>query len=341
MGKSRKAQILGPCLFCGGPTDGRHPEHVIPLWMQTDHGLSNKRMGLPNDTTLRFRHAKVPACETHNQIFGRIEARLKDAVASPMEIYLWAFKVHAGLWYLDSRLVHDQRAPQRGSIRTLDLEGEELRKARESRLALFRSVARFHHMSGTFSPSPPGSVFQLPSRSQTFGFVHHPQGFVGVNLPPWFYAVCILDGGAALQCGEYSGLWMQAGRRVPALFRGLMTDVPLPDNEDGLFERLWMAVVAWGVLRQDEVTEVSRDAACWKLSVPPWKPPLRLLFPAFTNLAHGFGVHFAPHGSQLIATARPDVLREWKRRWQGQGVPQLILPSHLLRERARDGGQRP
>jgi hypothetical protein len=192
MSNRKKEPLLGPCLFCGGPTDGLHPEHVIPQWMQAKFNLANRRLLLPNRTSMPMARVKVPACERHNKIFGKIEDRLARGAASPMEIFLWGLKVRAGLWYLDSRLRHDQAEPESGPLQTLVTDDPvALQERRELVLTQFRDTAHIWHTGGTFCPTPPGSVFDLPSRSPDFMFVHHPLGCIAVNVPPRFYGVCV------------------------------------------------------------------------------------------------------------------------------------------------------
>jgi hypothetical protein len=316
MGKRKTEALTGPCLFCGGPTDGRHPEHVIPRWMQKRFNLFNEPLVLPNRTTLRMSQAQVPACERHNKIFGRIEERLAQGAASPMEIFLWGLKVRAGLWYLDSRLRHDQSDADSGPVQTLltdDLGA--LQERREWVLRQFRDTARMWHSGGTFSPMPPGSVFDLPSRSPGFIFVHHPFGCVAVNVPPRFYAVFAYDGGAAQKNGGYAELWTRRNAKVPALLNYEMTDFELPPAPEA-FERLWLAVVLWGCTHQDGPVSPAYDDAsqCLRLTVPAWKTPPRLLFPDFTNLAHGCNVHCAVEHSHVRVSMDRNVLREVQER---------------------------
>jgi hypothetical protein len=81
-------------------------------------------MQLPNHTLMHYRHAKVPACRKHNELFGgEIEQKLSDGSPTDLEVYLWALKVHVGLLCMDLMLPDDRRNPLGEPISVMGLTG--------------------------------------------------------------------------------------------------------------------------------------------------------------------------------------------------------------------------
>jgi hypothetical protein len=97
------------CLFSGLKPDTQ--EHVISDWIQRRFELQLAKYNLPNASGLDYRHAKVPANKSYNEMFGRIETRVSQNKFLCEEVYLWLFKIHVGLMYCDSFLRSDVRDP--------------------------------------------------------------------------------------------------------------------------------------------------------------------------------------------------------------------------------------
>ncbi|WP_448166827.1 hypothetical protein [Burkholderia ambifaria] len=155
------------CMFSGEDTSNE--EHVLPRWMQRRFSLSDQTYTLPNGTEIPYKHAKIPVAETHNSHFGTIEDRVSRGVATPQELYLWAFKVHVGLLYRSSTLKIDIRSPDSPSFWNLDGFGQEI--------WLFRTLYSIWAKNGHISPNPFGTVFRMKALTPkpTFDFIHNIQ----------------------------------------------------------------------------------------------------------------------------------------------------------------------
>ena len=97
------------CIFTGKEADTF--EHVIPSWLQSRFGLAEETMFIPNGTTLKYKHHRVPADKDANQLFGTIEDRISRGILKPEEVYLWALKIHIGCIYRDASLRFDIKDP--------------------------------------------------------------------------------------------------------------------------------------------------------------------------------------------------------------------------------------
>jgi hypothetical protein len=97
------------CIFTGKDADSS--EHVIPLWLQTRFNLSEQTLIIPNGTTLKYKHHRVPADTEANNRFGVIENRISRGIFDPAEVYLWALKIHIGCVYRDASLRFDVKRP--------------------------------------------------------------------------------------------------------------------------------------------------------------------------------------------------------------------------------------
>ena len=175
---------MGNCLFCGKAAQSH--EDVIPIWLQKRLG-SGHSLRLPDNTLMAYRHAKVPACTLHNnRIFGPLEKRVSEGIATELDVYVWAFKVHAGLLRMDQTVL-------RGLEKSEDINRQ---------IDLFRKVVLVWEQGGTFLPSPPGSVFVLPALTDKTDWCHSPLGFVGITAKDRYYMVCLFDAGFAKTAGE-------------------------------------------------------------------------------------------------------------------------------------------
>jgi hypothetical protein len=226
-----------PCFFCGRPA-GDTKEDIIPKWYQRHHP-ENHVMYLPNDTWMFMRDAVVPACPEDNGAFGEIEYRISRGTYAQNEAYLWAFKVHAGLAAIDSRLHGNRKDPYSEPLAVLGLAGFWLQQFFNSTVITFRRLYRVWRSKGRFLPAPLGSVLTLDSRTRGhFWFQHAPLGYVGFNLGTRFLAVSLFDGGFG-QKQNYAEHWR---RRMAGLDLGRFHSPPL---EPQLFEGFWMLHMAY------------------------------------------------------------------------------------------------
>jgi hypothetical protein len=155
------------CMFSGEETSNQ--EHVIPRWMQRRFKLKNQTYTLPNGTTIRYKHAKIPVATEHNNRFSAIEQRISANTASNQEIYLWAFKVHIGLIFKNSSLKIDIRAPSSPNFWTLEGFGREI--------WLFQKLYAVWSLEGSISPDPFGTVLRMKALTPEpgFDFIHNMQ----------------------------------------------------------------------------------------------------------------------------------------------------------------------
>jgi len=98
------------CIFTGKDADSS--EHVIPRWLQMRLGLADQTMIIPNGTTLKYKHHRVPAETEANNRFGLIEERMSRGIFDPAEVYLWALKLHIGCVHRDASLRFDIKGPE-------------------------------------------------------------------------------------------------------------------------------------------------------------------------------------------------------------------------------------
>jgi hypothetical protein len=178
------------CLFSGETTDS--DEHVIPLWLQQRLNLGNQTLYLPNGTSLRYKHVKVPAKREHNSKFSQIENRISQGVFEPQEVYLWAYKIHLGLIYRDATLrwnIQDPNAPM-----IFD------RNDFQSDIFLFQRLYRAWASGGDISPKPFGSVLVVDSLAphDRFDLIHCLlTGTVAIDIGDKFILVLLWDQGFA------------------------------------------------------------------------------------------------------------------------------------------------
>lgn len=187
------------CLFSGevANTD----EHVIPMWLQRRLNLGNQTLYLPNGTKLPYKHARVPAKDSHNAKFAQIESRISEGLFNPQELYLWAYKIHLGLIYRDTTLRWNQRDPNAPAI----FDREDF----ESDIFLFQSLYKAWSNSGRISPDPFGSVFVIDSLTgpDKFDLIHCLlTGTVAVDIGRKFILVLLWDQGFAAQ-GNALQMW--------------------------------------------------------------------------------------------------------------------------------------
>jgi hypothetical protein len=297
----------GECLFCGGPADTK--EDFVPDWYQQRLDPDNNRIFLPNDTAMRHRYAKVPACNADNGLFSNLENRISSGRFTEDEAYLWAFKVHAGFCLLRLR----QRAvlsnldsgvmPVAGPMQIWSLTGRALRASLDSSVTQFRRLVRIWKHHGTFQPSPLGSVFDLPSSKPGYRLIHAPCGYVAFNLGSRFLAVSLYDGGFAKQEG-YDDNWSAAmDWRVGRIPSPRKSEQPLH------FERFWLCSVAYFTIRTGWPVELSlseRDAIAERRG--PATPRFGRLGEeedSFLALGKQFGLHWSRVGDRFAATLWP------------------------------------
>lgn len=178
------------CLFGGEVVDSE--EHVVPRWLQRRFELGNQKIRLPNGTFTQYKHLKVPAAADHNSSFGQIEDRISRGRLTPIDLYLWCFKLHIGLIYRDTSLKANIKDPQSPTILNVD--------DFEDQLILFRNMYRTWRHGGTFDPDPPGSVFVVDSPApKSFELFHCLlTGTVGVNIGRKFVLSFLWDQGDGL-----------------------------------------------------------------------------------------------------------------------------------------------
>lgn len=180
------------CLFSG--EEPNTMEHVIPAWLQKRLKLANQTLYLPNGTMLPYKHAKVPAKAEHNNKFAQIEERISQGLFDPLEVYLWAFKIHLGLIYRDTTLKWDIRDPNAPTI----FEKSEF----QSDIFLFQKLYKVWANSGTISPHPFGSVFVVDSLTShdRFDLIHCLlTGTVAIDIGDKFILVLLWDQGFAAE----------------------------------------------------------------------------------------------------------------------------------------------
>lgn len=221
------------CLFSG--EEPNTEEHVIPTWLQKRLNLANQMLYLPNGTRLPYKHAKVPAKSEHNNKFAQIESRISQGIFNPLEIYLWAFKIHLGLLYRDTTLRSDLRDPNAPMI----FDGSDF----ESDTFLFRKLYRTWSNSGRIEPNPFGSVFVVDSLTShdRFDLIHCLlTGTVAIDIGTKFILVLLWDQGFAAGSNALE-MWKEFHvTNVTSLPEG-----PERDFQAYMVKHAWAAEVAY------------------------------------------------------------------------------------------------
>lgn len=174
------------CIFSGEETNS--DEHVVPRWLQKRFSLADQTVVIPNGTTLKYKHLKVPASKKHNGRFGEIENRISEGKFDLGEIYLWALKIHIGFIFRDSTLRFDIKNPAAPFI--LDIGNFE------SEVNLFRMLYAHWGRGGTTDPKPFGSVYILDSLlpAGNFDLFHCLiTGTIGIHIGGKFIVVFLWD----------------------------------------------------------------------------------------------------------------------------------------------------
>ena len=66
---------LGGCCFICGARQGSRPfseEHILPEWLLRHFNLFSRKIGLPNDVTVRYDQYVVPCCASCNSLMGEV-----------------------------------------------------------------------------------------------------------------------------------------------------------------------------------------------------------------------------------------------------------------------------
>lgn len=147
------------CFLCGASGPDVTMEHVFPKWLQRRFNLWTQRIGLLNDSLIKYRQLTIPACARCNNVdLSRLESAVAKAVdegyaaalsLDPYLWYLWAGKLFYGILRKELSLICNRAKPDEGSI-----VSESLVKS-FSNLHLFLQGIRRQH---EFTSEPPYSV---------------------------------------------------------------------------------------------------------------------------------------------------------------------------------------
>jgi len=226
------------CIFTGKDTDSA--EHVIPQWLQKRFNLQNETLFIPNGTTLKYKHHRVPADLNANNRFGIIEKRISRGIFNLAEVYLWALKLHIGCIYRDASLRFNIKDPTSPFILDVSDFAQEV--------WMFQQLFDNWSNGGATDSSPFGSVFIVDSLSSTprFDFMHCLiTGVVGIDIGEKFILVFLWDQGEAMR-GNILDLWKNwHAPRVKALAE---TD----EFEDNCYlaPHVWACEAAYGAYRR-------------------------------------------------------------------------------------------
>lgn len=179
-----KSWMTKECIFCGQETHDYNKEHVIPDWLQKRFNLQHKSYILPNGTKYAYHNVKVPACRDHNSLFGSIESRIGNGIYDPLEVYLWALKIHIGLKIIDSNLIDYNDAEYR---KVMDSD------CFESDLRFFRTIFSAWKNKALIWPGLIGSVFVLDSNYSNFHMVDSFYGLIAIWIGKKLICVMFKD----------------------------------------------------------------------------------------------------------------------------------------------------
>ncbi|MDR3587951.1 MAG: hypothetical protein P4L59_21965 [Desulfosporosinus sp.] len=173
------------CFICGDPATTI--EHIIPKWLQNRFNLWDQQITLPNGTPIFYRQLTIPACtKCNNEIFGRLEEKVRNNNSTDLDIWKWANKIHYGLSFKDKFLEWDRKYP-----------GYKIGDVIKSYDPFELERHFLHSVAGKFItyPEPFGSVFTFRfSSPQKFTFAHFPiTSSLCVSLGEVGYVVFIKD----------------------------------------------------------------------------------------------------------------------------------------------------
>jgi hypothetical protein len=176
------------CFICGRKAITL--EHVIPKWLQRRFNLWNQLLSLPNGDSIPYRKVLVPACKRcNNEVYGSLERRMSENVASDSDIWKWANKIHYSLAYRDRIMQWDLKNP-----------GYKIGDVIKSNDPIERDRHFLHCVSGDFKtePYPFGSVFRFNfSPRQDFAFAHIIySSSICISVGDVGYVVFVIDGQA-------------------------------------------------------------------------------------------------------------------------------------------------
>ena len=116
------------CFLCGKELDNanRTDEHVFPRWLLREFDLYDERMGLPNDSDIRYRQLTIPCCNSCNsswlsQLEDLVSTAFREGPAAfealgPVPLGLWLSKIYYGLIFKDISLALDRSTPDSGPL---------------------------------------------------------------------------------------------------------------------------------------------------------------------------------------------------------------------------------
>jgi len=166
---------MNTCFICG--KEATTEEHVIPKWLQRKYDLWDQNLTLVNGTTLNYRKLKVPCCsECNNSFLSRIEIKIQAGTATDEEVWMWAVKLHYGIFKKDDFLEWDRKNPKY-KIGTVVRNDDPLE--------LDRHLVHCIHGEFKTDPSPFGSVFRFEFNNDLEYYFSH------MIEPP---AICINTG---------------------------------------------------------------------------------------------------------------------------------------------------
>lgn len=114
------------CFLCGTESEPITEEHVFPKWLQSRYNLWDSRVDLLNETSITYKHLKIPCCaRCNNGALSRLESMISQAVVSgyhasealnPRLWYLWAGKLYFGILRKELNLPRERSNPTAGRI---------------------------------------------------------------------------------------------------------------------------------------------------------------------------------------------------------------------------------
>lgn len=151
------------CFICGNPATS--VEHIIPKWLQRKFNLWDAKIEISNLTTVTYKQLVVPACKScNNEIYGKLEDRVRKNEADEKDIWRWANKIHFGLRLKDTFLDFDRKNP-----------GRKIGDVFNSTDYLEQSRHFLHCITNDFTcyPDPFGSVFKFDlKKEENFNLIH-------------------------------------------------------------------------------------------------------------------------------------------------------------------------
>jgi hypothetical protein len=202
------------CFICGAGKDMKpfNDEHVIPDWILRKFKMHSKSITLPNGTTIKYGHYKIPCCQECNSELGKtyeipisellsysyaeICKKLKEDTKLIQLLFKWLSLIFIKTHLKDTLLLQDRNVKNNSGMIGDDYYWSDIHH--------IHCIARSHYTSAIISPEVFGTICVFPviisENIEKFDFVDSQAGkTIMVNLKDFCIIVVLNDSCASSQ----------------------------------------------------------------------------------------------------------------------------------------------